>query len=227
VSGVEALLRWQHPERGLIAPANFITFAEDSGLIVPLGEWVLRAACEQLKAWRNSGLAGLRMAVNLSPRQFRQPDLTRRIASILRDAGLSGELLELEITEGSVMQDPEASVRMLQELKDMKITISIDDFGIGYSSLHYLKRFPIDCLKIDQAFVRDIHRNPADVAIVRAIIALAKGLNLAVIAEGVETAEQGTMLRLFGCEEAQGFFFSRPRPAAEIEELVRKGRLAA
>jgi EAL domain-containing protein (putative c-di-GMP-specific phosphodiesterase class I) len=188
---------------------------------------VFRAACEQLKAWRNSGLGGLRMAVNLSPRQFRQPDLTRRIAAMLRDSGLSGELLELEITEGSVMQDPQASVRMLQELKDMKIVISIDDFGTGYSSLNYLKRFPIDCLKIDRAFVHDIHRNPADVAIVRAIIALAKGLNLAVIAEGVETAEQGTMLRLFGCEEAQGFFFSQPRPAGEIEELVRRGRLAA
>ena len=220
ITGVEALVRWRHPQRGLVPPGEFIPLAEETGLIAPLGEWVLRAACEQLRSWQARGVPELRVAVNLSPRQFAQADLTQRIGAILAEFGLGGERLELEITEGIVMQEPERSVRMLRELKAMKIAIAIDDFGTGFSSLGYLKRFPLDQLKIDRTFVRDIHANPADVAIVSAIIALAKGLNLAVIAEGVETKAQRDALLRCGCEEAQGFFYAKPCPAAEIEQLV-------
>jgi len=227
VCGMEALIRWRHPEDGEIPPAKFIPLAEETGLIVPIGEWVLRTACAQLREWRALGIRTMRMAVNLSPRQFRQADLTARISTILRDTGLSADDLELEITEGVVMQDPEASEKMLRELKASGIAISIDDFGTGYSSLGYLKRFPIDYLKIDRAFVRELHKNPADVAIVRAIIALARGLNMSVIAEGVELEEQGKLLTLFGCDEAQGYLYSKPRPAHELGELLANGRQAA
>ena len=226
ITGLEALVRWRHPQRGLIAPGQFIPLAEETGLIAPLGEWVLRAACEQLASWRAGGLPDLRMAVNLSPRQFAQADLTGRIGAILSEFGLDGAGLELEITEGVVMQDPEKSVRMLRELKAMGIAIAIDDFGTGFSSMGYLKRFPLDQLKIDRTFVREIDVNPADVAIVKAIVALARGLGLAVVAEGVENRAQRDALRRCGCDEAQGFFYGKPCPAQEIE-LRLPGRPAA
>lgn len=227
ISGVEALLRWQHPEQGLVPPVKFIPLAEETGLIIPIGERVFRVACEQMKHWRSLGIVESRMAVNLSPRQFQQADLTKRISSILREVGLEGTHLEVEITEGMAMQDPATTVRMLQELKAIGIAISIDDFGTGYSSLNYLKRFPIDHLKIDRSFVRDLRENPDDVAIVRAIIALAKGLGLSVIAEGVETAEQRNLLRIFGCDEGQGYLFSKPLAAQDIEKLLKAAPLAA
>jgi diguanylate cyclase (GGDEF)-like protein/PAS domain S-box-containing protein len=223
ITGLEALVRWRHPRRGLLAPAEFIPLAEETGLIAPLGEWVIRAACEQLAAWRARGLANVRMAVNLSPRQFAQPHLAQSIGAILAGLGLGGEGLEIEITEGVIMKDAERSVRTLRELKAMNIAIGVDDFGAGFSSLGYLKRFPLDELKIDRNFVREIDSNPADVAIVQAILALAKGLNLQVIAEGVETQAQRDVLRLCGCEQAQGFFYGKPRPAEEIERLFAPG----
>jgi EAL domain-containing protein (putative c-di-GMP-specific phosphodiesterase class I) len=221
ITGMEALIRWQHPELGLVPPVKFIPLAEEMGLIIPIGEWVIRAACEQMKIWRSSGFAKLRVAVNLSPRQFQQDDLTKRISSILQEAGLDGTDLEVEITEGMSMQDAATTVRMLRELKAVGIAISIDDFGTGYSSLSYLKRFPIDHLKIDRSFVCDIQDNPEDVAIVRAIIALAKGLGLSVTAEGVETEEQRNLLHSFGCDEAQGYLFSKPLPAEDIKKLLQ------
>jgi diguanylate cyclase (GGDEF)-like protein/PAS domain S-box-containing protein len=226
ITGVEALIRWQHPELGLVLPAKFIALAEETGLIMPIGEWVFRAVCEQVKYWRSSGVPISRVAVNLSPRQFQQADLTGRISSILREAGLHGTDLEVEITEGMAMQDPAASVRMLQELKAAGITISIDDFGTGHSSLNYLKRFPIDHLKVDRSFVRDLQDRPEDVAIVRAIIALAKGLGLSVIAEGVETEAQRNLLHIFGCDQAQGYLFSKPLPAQDVEKLLTAAPLS-
>jgi len=225
ITGMEALIRWQHPELGLVPPLKFIPLAEETGLIIPIGEWVIRAACEQMKYWRSSGLAKLRVAVNLSPRQFQQDDLTKRISSILQETGLDGTDLEVEVTEGMAMQDAVTTVRMLKELKAVGIAISIDDFGTGYSSLSYLKRFPIDHLKIDRSFVSDLQDNPEDVAIVRAIIALAKGLGLSVTAEGVETEEQRKLLQLFGCDEGQGYLFSKPLPAEDIEKLLKAAPL--
>jgi diguanylate cyclase (GGDEF)-like protein/PAS domain S-box-containing protein len=225
ITGMETLIRWQHPELGLVPPGKFIPLAEETGLIIPIGEWVIRAACEQLKYWRSIGLAKLRLAVNLSPRQFEQEDLARRISSILREAGLDGTHLEVEITEGMAMKDPVATVSMLQELKAAGIAVSIDDFGTGYSSLNYLKRFPIDHLKIDRSFVSDLEKNPDDLAIVRTIIALAKGLGLSVIAEGVETEGQAKLLRMFGCDDGQGYLFSKPLPAEDIDRLLNAAPL--
>jgi diguanylate cyclase (GGDEF)-like protein/PAS domain S-box-containing protein len=220
ITGVEALVRWQHPELGMIAPGKFIGLAEDTGMIVQLGEWVLQTACAQMKRWQALAPQRMRMAVNVSPRQFRTPDLAQRIASILRAAQLPGSLLEIEITEGVLMQDQQTSENTLHELKSMGICVAIDDFGSGYSSLSYLKRFPVDYLKIDRVFVAHIQDSAADVAIVQAVIALARGLGLVTIAEGVELEEQRKVLVLLGCAEGQGFLFSRPRPAAELEPLL-------
>jgi diguanylate cyclase (GGDEF)-like protein/PAS domain S-box-containing protein len=225
ITGVEALIRWQHPKRGLVAPAHFIPLAEEIGLIGPLGEWVLRTACKQAKVWHESGLPQVRMAVNLSARQFRQPDFARQIASILAETGLDAGLLELEITESMVMQDLEKTKAILWELKDLRIAIAIDDFGTGHSSLAYLKRFPVDYLKIDRSFVRDLPGDLEDAAITKAIIALGKSLKLRVIAEGVETRSQQSFLELHGCDEGQGYLISRPLAASDMEVFLRANLL--
>jgi EAL domain-containing protein (putative c-di-GMP-specific phosphodiesterase class I)/FixJ family two-component response regulator len=221
---MEALVRWQHPELGLVSPARFISVAEESGLIVPLGEWVLRTACAQNKAWQRAGLKPISVAVNLSARQFRQPNLVEMVAGILRETELDPAHLDLEVTESLVMQNVEATIATLGRLKAMGVKLSIDDFGTGYSSLNYLKRFPIHTLKIDQSFVRDVTTDPSDAAIAKTIIAMAHELGLTVIAEGVETEEQKSFLRLRRCDEMQGYFFSRPVPAAEFENLLREDR---
>ncbi|HEV7843250.1 MAG TPA: EAL domain-containing protein, partial [Pyrinomonadaceae bacterium] len=224
VTGMEALVRWQHPELGLVSPAEFIPLAEDTGLISPIGEWVLRTACAQTRAWHDCGFKALRVAVNLSPRQFQQPDLTLIVERILKETGLDAASLELEVTESSVMKNAETAIVTLTELKAMGIKISIDDFGSGYSSLSYLKHLPIDVLKIDQSFVSDMTADPKDAAIVMAIIQLAHSLQLKVIAEGVETDEQLHFLRLLSCDEMQGYLFCRPIPVEAFENLLLEGR---
>ncbi|HEY0376346.1 MAG TPA: EAL domain-containing protein [Pyrinomonadaceae bacterium] len=224
VTGMEALVRWQHPEMGLVSPAEFIPLAEDTGLISPIGEWVLRTACAQARVWRDEGFEGLRVGVNLSPRQFQQPDLAPMVARLLKETGLDAASLELEVTESSVMKNAESSVRTLAELKAMGIKIAVDDFGSGYSSLSYLKSLPIDVLKIDQSFVRDMTADPKDAAIVMAIIQLAHSLQLEVKAEGVETEEQLRFLSLLRCDAMQGYLFCKPLPADAFEQLLIEGR---
>ncbi len=224
IIGAEALVRWQHPERGLVMPGEFIGVAEESGLIMPLGEWVLRAACMQNKAWQEMGLRPLTVAVNMSPRQFSGQDVVAMTASILEESGLNPNYLELELTEGAVMADAEAFIHATEQLKGLSINLSIDDFGTGFSSLSYLKRFAIDRLKIDQSFVRDITHDPNSASIAQAIISLARSLKMRVIAEGVESEAQLHFLRTHGCDEMQGFYFSRGVPAAEFEQLLRNGR---
>jgi diguanylate cyclase (GGDEF)-like protein/PAS domain S-box-containing protein len=220
IIGVEALVRWQHPERGLVYPETFIPVAEESRLIVPLGEWVLNTACAQLAAWRAAGVEGLRMAVNLSARQFQQQDLSKMVAHAIESAWLPADCLDLEITESAAMQNVEWTKGILQSFREMGVSISIDDFGTGQSSLSYLRHFPISTLKIDRSFVRDIVVDPDDEAIVKAIIALAHVLKLTVVAEGVETDEQLAFLREAGCEEAQGNLFSKAVPAEELPALL-------
>jgi diguanylate cyclase (GGDEF)-like protein len=223
ITGMEALVRWQHPEAGLVSPGEFIPLAEDTGLIVSLDEWVLRAACAQNKAWQKSGMPTLRVSTNLSARMFRQIGLPELVSRVLKETGLDPDCLDLELTESSVMSDAEAAVETLRSLRDLGVHVSIDDFGTGYSSLNYLKKFPADCLKIDQSFVRDAATEPNDAAIVRAVITLARSLNLKVIAEGVETEEQLRFLRLLGCDEVQGYLLSRPLPAEEFRQKVLDG----
>lgn len=223
VTGMEALVRWQHPEMGLVAPGEFIPLAEDTGLIIPLDEWVLRAACAQNKAWQEAGLPHLRVSTNVSARMFRQPGLPELVSRVLEETGLDPDCLDLELTESSVMSDAEAAAETLRSLRELGVHVSIDDFGTGYSSLNYLKKFPADCLKIDQSFVRDAATDPNDAAIVRAVITLARSLGLKVIAEGVETVEQLRFLRLLGCDEAQGYLLSRPLPADEFRRKVLDG----
>ncbi|GEM_PF-122284 len=224
IIGMEALVRWQHSELGLVSPSRFIPVTEESGLIVQLGEWVLRTACAQNKAWQRAGLKSISVAVNLSARQFRQPNLVEVVAGILRETGLDPAYLELEVTESLVMQNVEVTIATLGSLKAMGIKLSIDDFGTGYSSLSYLKRFPIDTLKIDQSFVRDITTDPDDAAIAKTIISMAHDLQLKVIAEGVETEAQKSFLQLRRCDEMQGYFFSKPLPAEDFEVLLRERR---
>ncbi len=225
IVGVEALLRWKNPERGLVAPGEFIPLLEDTGLILPVGEWVLRAACKQARAWLAAGVKNVHIAVNLSALQFKQPDFAGLVLSILEENGLDPALgaIELELTESLLMDDAEAAVETLTRLHASGIQFSIDDFGTGYSSLTYLKRFPISSLKIDRSFVNDLSRNKEDEAIVAAIIALGHSLGLKVIAEGVETEMQHAQLHKNGCDEMQGFLFSRPLPATEITSLLQKG----
>ena len=223
VVGMEALIRWRHPELGMVAPARFIGLAEETGLIVPIGAWVLRTACAQAKAWQDAGHGALRIAVNLSPRQFGEPNLLASIDEVLRQTGLPPSCLEIELTEGLFMNDVALAVELLHKLKALGLALSIDDFGTGYSSFSYLRRFPIDVLKIDRSFISDIGEGD-EAAIVVSIIALAHNLKLRVIAEGVETAAQLDYLRRNGCDEMQGYYFSQPLPPAEFERMLSEGR---
>lgn len=224
IAQMEALLRWQHPEFGLVSPAKFIPLAEENGLIIPIGEWVLRTACTQIKAWQDAGLPPLSVAVNLSARQFQQPNLVEIVARVLQETGLENHFLELEITESVAMQNVDFSRAILQELHNMGVSISMDDFGTGYSSLSYLKKFPLDKLKIDQSFVRELATDPNDGAIIAAIAALGKVLNLTMVAEGVETEEQRDFLRSLECEYMQGYLFSKPLSPQDATELLQNYR---
>ncbi|HET7436512.1 MAG TPA: EAL domain-containing protein, partial [Thermoanaerobaculia bacterium] len=221
ISGMEALLRWTHADLGPVPPATFIPLAEATGVMIPIGMWALRQACRQAKAWHDAGFKTLSLAVNLSVTQLQQPDLVACVRDVLRDTGIPPRLLELEITESSAMQSPETSVRTLYDLKKLGIRISLDDFGTGHSSLAYLKRFPIDTLKIDQSFVHDITSDPDTAAIVTAIIAMAHSLRLKVIAEGVEFTEQANFLRRHACDQMQGFLIKPPIGADEFYEFLR------
>ena len=225
ISGMEALLRWRHPERGIITPSEFISVAEDRGYIVVIGDWVLRTACQQAVKLRESGHENVRVSVNLSARQFREVSLASRVEAVIRETNLDPRLLELEITESVAVENVELTLGVLTQLRSLGISIAIDDFGTGHSALSYLKRFPIDTLKIDRSFVEDLPA-AADAAIVRAVVQLAQGLGLRVVAEGVETKEQLEFLRDIGCAEVQGFYFGNPIPAAEVAELWTKPVLA-
>jgi len=227
ITGVEALLRWQHPELGMVSPAEFIPIAEKSGLILPIGEWVLRTAVQQLARWQASGLPQMTMAVNVSAVQFRHPNLPGLVSRILAEEGVSPACLELELTEGVASNDPERAIAIMADLRARGVRMSIDDFGTGYSSLSYLKRFQVYKLKIDKSFVQDITVDAEDLAIVNAVISMASSLGLHTIAEGVETQEQLDVLRAKGCGEIQGYFFSKPLPAQECEQFLRAHRPAA
>jgi diguanylate cyclase (GGDEF)-like protein/PAS domain S-box-containing protein len=221
IVGVEALVRWQHPEHGLLPPASFIAIAEETGLIVPIGQWVMHSACATQRAWREAGLPPLRMSVNLSPRQFLHAQLIDDIAGVVRSNAADAAFLELEITEGMVMQDPERAVILLREIRNIGVRIAIDDFGTGHSSLAYLKRFPVDNLKIDRSFIADIPADRGDAAITQAIIGMAHSLELKVIAEGVETRSQYDFLLAQGCDEYQGYLFSKPVPEIQARALLQ------
>ena len=223
LTGLEVLLRWRHPQRGMVSPAEFIPIAEESGLIVPIGSWVLQTACVQARAWRSEGLANVPMAVNLSIRQLRDRTLISQLAELLGQEEGAWQL-ELELTESIMLNDAAAAMKFISEARRMGVLFSIDDFGTGYSSLGYLKKLSLDKLKIDQSFVRDIQADPEDAAIVRAIISLAHGLNLKVIAEGVETAEQMKFLYAAGCDEVQGYHISHPKPAGELTSFLLQWR---
>lgn len=228
IIGVEALLRWRHPTLGEIPPSRFIGLAEETGLIVPLGEWVLHKACEQGRAWTRTGLAAIRVAVNISARQFRQQeDFVNRVREIVRETGYEPRNLELELTESLLMDDPDEAVRRLERLHALGITLAIDDFGTGYSSLSYLKRLPVDRLKIDQSFVRDMINDPDDARIVKAMILLGHSLGLRVVAEGVEEQVQWRALRAEGCDEMQGFYFARPLAPDDVVAFELKFRADA
>jgi diguanylate cyclase (GGDEF)-like protein/PAS domain S-box-containing protein len=228
IAGAEALLRWNHPERGRIPPASFIPLAEETGLIVPIGEWVLREACRQNRAWREAGLPPLTVAVNISAPQFRSAGIDAKVAAALAEAGLDPRGLELELTESLVMHDAEEVIAILRSLKAMGVMLAIDDFGTGYSSLSYLKRFPVDHLKIDQSFVRGIATDSDDAAIASAVISLGKALGLRVVAEGVETEAQRAFLKARGCHEIQGYLVGRPMQAADFAAVLRReGAVAA
>ncbi len=223
IIGAEALLRWNHPERGVVGPAEFLARAEENGMIVPINEWVLERACREAKSWQDRGLPPLRVAVNMSPIQFRRTNVPLLVAAALGKSGLHPHLLDLEITENMVMDDDESTLQQLRQLSELGVELSIDDFGTGYSSLHYLKRFPIKRLKIDQCFVRDVVNDPSDAAIVRAVISLGHSLELTVLAEGAETEEQVRLLEAEGCDELQGYYFGRPMPSCRFVDLIREG----
>ena len=223
VVGVEALIRWQHPERGLLLPAQFIPIAEDCGLILPIGRWVLRTACNQAQVWRQAGLPAIIVAVNTSALEFRAKDFIENIRSILEDTGYESRYLELELTENILMQDAVSADSALHVLADLGVKLAIDDFGTGYSNLSYLRQFPIDTLKIDQSFVSQMTRNPDDAALVTAVINMAKSLKLHVIAEGVETPEQYAFLVAQQCDEGQGYYFGQPVVAEALATLLQTG----
>ncbi|MGC5327472.1 EAL domain-containing protein [Brevibacillus sp. SYSU BS000544] len=221
ITSMEVLIRWQHPTIGMVSPGEFIPIAEETGLIIPIGEWVLRTACRQNKLWQEQGLPKIPIAVNLSPFQFQQQNIIHQVANALIETGLDPRYLVLEVTESMAMQQVDTVIEKLQELKEMGIQISIDDFGTGYSSLSYLRKFPIDSLKIDQSFVREIVDSPDDIAIVKAIIVMARSLKRSVIAEGVETEEQMSLLRELGCKKMQGYLFSKPIPRQQMEVFLQ------
>jgi diguanylate cyclase (GGDEF)-like protein/PAS domain S-box-containing protein len=223
IYGLEALIRWRHPEDGLVSPGQFIGLAEDSGLIVPIGEWALHSGCAQVRAWSDAGLPAMQLSVNISARQFKRRDLAQTVSRVLAKTGLAARHLELELTESLVMENAEEFIEALNALKNLGVSLSVDDFGTGYSSLSYLKRFPVDRLKIDQSFVRDIGTDQDDAAIARAVIQLGHSLDLRVTAEGVETSEQLRFLRAHDCDEVQGYLFSRPLPADQVVDLLRAG----
>jgi diguanylate cyclase (GGDEF)-like protein len=224
IIGAEALVRWNHPERGRVSPGEFIPMAEEMGLIAPLGEWVLETACRQTKAWQTQGLPPLRVAVNLSARQFEQKNLTERVSQILRETNLDPKCLELELTEGLILQDETAAHQAFTVWRDMGIRIAIDDFGTGYSSLSYPKRFPFDAIKIDKSFIRDLADDRQNAAITIAIIQMAHYMNMTVIAEGVENESELAFLCAHGCDEIQGYFFSPALPRAEFEALLKSDK---
>jgi len=226
ITGVEALIRWQQPDRGLVPPAQFVPVAEDCGLIIPIGRWVMREACRQARAWQVAGLPPMPIAVNVSAVEFRDKGFVEGVRKILSETGLPAQYLELELTEGVLMKDAESAASVLLELKAMGIHLAVDDFGTGYSSLSYLRKFPIDALKIDQSFIHQNSTTPDDSTIVSAVIAMGRSLKLRVVAEGVETLEQLMFLRALQCDEAQGFYFGRPVPAAQFAESLRKGAAA-
>jgi EAL domain-containing protein (putative c-di-GMP-specific phosphodiesterase class I) len=217
ITGFEALVRWQHPIRGLVPPSAFIPLAEESGLIIQIGEWILREACREAAAWQRP----LRIAINLSPVQFQRGDLAGLVHAVLLETGLPANRLELEITEGVLIGDFSRAVSILRRLKAMGVRIAMDDFGTGYSSLSNLQSFPFDKIKIDQAFIANVERNPQSAAIIRAVIGLGRGLDLPVVAEGVETADQLAFLTRESCNEVQGFLVGRPLPIAHYHEVVR------
>jgi EAL domain-containing protein (putative c-di-GMP-specific phosphodiesterase class I) len=221
IVGAEALVRWLHPQEGMISPAEFIPVAEASNMIIVLGEWVLRTACQQVKIWEQEGLGSLRIAVNLSSRQFQSRKLLRLIKETLTETGLNPDKLELEITESAVMEDPAQAIELLRDIRKQGVRIAIDDFGTGYSSLAYLKKFPVNTLKIDQSFVADLTKDSDDEAIVESIIQMAAGLKLDVVAEGVETQEQLDFFKQRRCKEVQGYFFSKPLPADDFAKKIR------
>ncbi len=223
ITGVEALLRWQHPVRGLVGPMQFISVAEDCGLMLPIGKWVLRESCRQAKAWQDSGLPLIEMAVNVSSVEFRNDEFLEGISTVLLETGLEPRYLELELTESVLMQHAEFSVPVLQKLKAMGLRLAIDDFGTGYSSLSYLRQFPIDTLKVDQSFIHEIHADTDEATIISAVINMGCRMKHRVIAEGVETAEQLAFLRAHGCDEGQGYYFARPMPAEETAKLLEMG----
>ena len=220
---MEALIRWQHPERGLIGPLQFISVAEDCGLMLPIGNWVLRESCRQAKAWQDAGLRPIEMAVNVSSVEFRNEDFLEGVRAILEETGLSPHYLGLELTESVLMQHAEFTVPVLKKLKAMGVRLAIDDFGTGYSSLSYLRQFPIDTLKVDQSFVNGINADTDDATIINAVINMGSNLNHRVIAEGVETVEQVAFLQAHGCDEGQGYYFSRPVPASQFAKLLEAG----
>jgi len=220
---MEALLRWQPPKKESISPGEFIPLAEESGLILPIGDWVLQQACAQNRAWQEAGLPPLRVAVNVSGLQFRQTDFVARVGAILAETGLAPQYLELELTESFIMRDVEQTRKTLQGLKKLGIQLAVDDFGTGYSSLTYLKNFPIDRLKIDQSFIRDVSLNPNDAAITTAIIAMGHSLGMKVIAEGVETEEQLDFLRRHQCDEIQGYCIGWPMSKDDFSQFLQAG----
>jgi len=220
ITGVEALVRWQHPHRGLIPPSDFIALAEDTGLIVPLGEWVLNEACKQAVRFNIEGRDPIRMAVNLSARQICRKDFVKTVDRALKDSGLNPRLLELELTESVLMNDEQSSIKPLLDLRAMEVDLSVDDFGTGYSSFMYLKRYPVTSLKIDRSFISNITSEGDDATIVRSMIDMAHNLRLRVVAEGVETAAQYSFLSRYDCDEMQGFYFSAPIPAEALTVLL-------
>jgi diguanylate cyclase (GGDEF)-like protein len=225
ITGAEALIRWMHPTRGAISPAQFIPVAEDCGLMLPIGAWVFREACEQARAWVDAGLPATTMAVNVSAMEFRNEHFLPGLLAILSETGLDPRSLELELTESVLMRRPESAASILQTLREIGVQVAVDDFGTGYSSLSYLSKFPIDALKIDQSFVRQLSTSEHDAIIVKAVIGMARSLKLRVVAEGVETSEQLAFLRAHQCDEAQGYYFGRPVPASQFARLLETGIL--
>jgi predicted signal transduction protein with EAL and GGDEF domain len=223
IIGVEALLRWHHPERGFVSPAKFIAIAEECGLIVPIGRWVLHEACRQARAWQVAGLPPTCVAINISSAELRDRGFVANLRAVLRETGLDPRYLELELTETVLMEDSRSAAEVLAELKAIGVQLALDDFGTGYSSLSYLKRFPIDTLKIDQSFVRDLKTDTDDAGIVTAVIGMGKSLHMRVVAEGVETRAQLEFLQERNCPQGQGFYFSRPVPATEFGRLLEHG----